>query len=189
MHPQQPASDISVTSTLYAWLSYLIDYPNKNLLCSNEFHFLTSLLASLGFTQNAHSIQALADTPDALLQLQTEYTRLFIQDGKRPAPALPYASFYLENRLWGASTEEIALLYKTRGFHVPPNEIPDALFWELAFLSHVTAQNDTQTEELMLQHMRTWFAMFQRCVEIHAEHIFYLSLVKLIQILIQKEGF
>jgi TorA maturation chaperone TorD len=184
---QQHNANTFGASIIYTWLSYLVDYPNKNFLYSNEVHFLISLLESLRLTQNAHGIQAFASTPDALLRLQLEYTRLFIQDGKRPAAAPPYASFYLEHRLWGESTEEIMRLYKTHGFNLPPNEIPDALCWELAFLAHVAEQGDMQTEGLMLQHMRTWFPIFQEYVETHAEHIFYPTLVKLIQILIQKE--
>jgi len=85
---QQHNANTFGASIIYNWLSYLVDYPNKNFLYSNEVHFLISLLESLRLTQNAHDIQAFASTPDALLRLQLEYTRLFIQDGKRPAAGL-----------------------------------------------------------------------------------------------------
>lgn len=173
---------------VYYSMSQLMNYPNKQF-DQDILNFLIALLNEIDFYQEASILKEFFGQPSPQEKLAIEYTRLFIQDGKNPAPAPPYASFYLENRLWGQSTEEIAILYHTHNFQIPANEIPDAVYWELSFLAHISATGDRHGEDVMLQHMCKWFPLFQQRVESHAAYPFYSILVRLIRLLITKEDF
>lgn len=73
---------------------------------------------------------------DFLLQLQKEYTRLFVTS--RPnVPAPPYGSLYLEKAgmIWGKTTRELVKLYSLAGLMVSEEfkDLPDHFAVELEF--------------------------------------------------------
>jgi TorA maturation chaperone TorD len=74
---------------------------------------------------------------DICLELQKEYTRLFI-NSKPKVPAPPYGSLYLENKgmIWGETTTEAVKLYVEAGLKVAEDfkDIPDHFAAELEFM-------------------------------------------------------
>jgi putative dimethyl sulfoxide reductase chaperone len=82
-------------------------------------------------------MQSYEDDGHIWLDLQKEYTRLFI-NARPKVPAPPYGSLYLENKgmIWGETTLEAVKLYGEAGLKVAEDfkDIPDHFAAELEFM-------------------------------------------------------
>jgi TorA maturation chaperone TorD len=86
----------------------------------------------------------------ALLELEKEYTRLFITAyPKTVAP--PYSSVYLDSEqlVWGKSTAEVARLYEAAGLSINEHfhDIPDHIGAELEFASYLIVEQQKTRED------------------------------------------
>jgi len=122
----------------------------------------------------------------ALLELEREYTRLFITAYPKVV-APPYSSVYLysEQLVWGRSTAEVARLYEAAGLGISReyHDIPDHIAAELEFTSYLIAEQlksdepcSSLAEQLsslekrfLTEHLHRWApAFFSRVVECSA---------------------
>ena len=134
----------------------------------------------------------------ALLELEKEYTRLFVTAYPRVV-APPYSSVYLDEQgqVWGASTAEAARLYEAAGLGMSRDlhDLPDHIAVEMEFASHLIGEqqkrassNDTAVRDLasierrfLSQHLLRWApAFFSRVAEL-SRTAFYRSLAELAQ--------
>jgi len=126
----------------------------------------------------------------ALLELEKEYTRLFITAYPKVV-ALPYSSLYLDSEklVWGRSTAEVARLYEAAGLGINEHfhDIPDHIAAELEFASYLiteqlkNAGNDSLhiqqlssiENRFFIEHLFRWTpAFFSRVIE-HSSVPFY----------------
>ena len=123
----------------------------------------------------------------SLSDLEAEYIRLFVTDiGGVKAP--PYASFYLEKRLMGRSSEDFLNFVKHCGYEIDENIIkgpPDHVSLEIGFLSRLLEENDVECACIMIKKHLLWFDEFREKVKENSDLDFYRELVKLISTLIK----
>ena len=126
----------------------------------------------------------------ALLELEKEYTRLFITAYPR-AVAPPYSSLYLDSErlIWGSSTAEVAKMYEATGLTMSESfhDIPDHIAAELEFASYLIAeqlkgdeQGSPSTERLvsfekrlLTEHLHKWAPAFFKQVAEYPTATFY----------------
>lgn len=80
---------------------------------------------------------AALESPEALVDLQVEYTKLLRGIDRSRGPIEPYESLAREGRLFGATTEAVAAAYREAGFDEidPEAGPPDHAGSELRFLA------------------------------------------------------
>jgi len=134
----------------------------------------------------------------ALLELEKEYTRLFITAYPRVI-APPYSSVYLDGQglVWGRSTAEVARLYEAAGLGMSEDfhDIPDHIAAELEFASYLIVEehkgedNDDRPtrglasieKKFLAEHLFAWApAFFSRVTECSVA-TFYRSVAGLAQ--------
>jgi len=91
----------------------------------------------------ANWLEGWPDQETVLLELEKEYTRLFVNAYPKAA-ALPYSSVYLDKEclVWGRSTAEVARLYESVGLSINEDfhDLPDHIAAELEFASHLITE-------------------------------------------------
>jgi len=96
-----------------------------------------------------------------LKDLQTEYTRLFI-NSYPTLPCPPYESFYREDIVYGKTVSEVTAIYRLHGLaYTYKEEPPDHIGVELDFLAE-TGDKD------FLDRMRQWVLEFTGRVKEHS---------------------
>ncbi len=126
----------------------------------------------------------------ALIELQKEYTRLFINAVPR-IPAPPYSSVFLDRDglVWGESTSRAVRLYEAAGLNVAEDfgDIPDHISAELEFASYLVLEEWKSREsapdradelasierEFLMEHLLLWAVPFFNRVSEHANLTFY----------------
>lgn len=88
-------------------------------------------------TRLERAVHAALASPDALLALQVEYTRLLGSAGGSAQAPQPYESAAVDGRLFGESTERVSAAYASAGWNAlePDAGPPDHVGNELRFLS------------------------------------------------------
>ncbi len=135
--------------------------------------------------------------PELLLDLQRDYTRLFINAfPKMVAP--PYSSVYLDGKgkVWGESTSWVNNLYHEAGLEIAEefHNIPDHIAAELNFAAFLLSGSGNEDgtnlrlyEKLVVEHLALWAPPFlQRVIE-GARQPFYALLAKLVLRLVEEE--
>jgi DMSO reductase family type II enzyme chaperone len=138
----------------------------------------------------------------ALLELEKEYTRLFITAYPRVV-APPYSSVYLDKEqfVWGKSTAEAARLYEAAGLGMNRNyhDIPDHIAAELEFVSYLIAeqqkgdeQGSPSTEQMsalekrfLTEHLYKWVQAFFNRVAEYSRMTFYGMIAELASMFIE----
>jgi len=130
---------------VYSDLSQCFYYPEKPTIAllkgEMEAHLPFYDLVGLDLKPHLDAIKrwmrSHKDDGDIWLELQKEYTRLFI-NSKPKVPAPPYGSLYLEKdgMVWGKTTVEAIKLYVEAGLKVAEDfkDIPDHFAAELEFM-------------------------------------------------------
>lgn len=130
---------------LYSDLSQCFYYPAKPTLSliKGEMESHLPFYELVGIDPEAHFgaikrwVKGYKEEGDLWLDLQKEYTRLFI-NAMPKVPAPPYGSLYLEKEglLWGYTTVEAVKLYIEGGLKIADNfkDIPDHFAVELEFM-------------------------------------------------------
>ena len=130
---------------VYSDLSQCFYYPLKPTIAllkgEMEAHLPFYELVGLDLKPHLDSIkrwmQSHKDDGDIWLELQKNYTRLFI-NAMPKVPAPPYGSLYLEKEglVWGKTTVEAVKLYAEAGLNVAKHftDIPDHFAAELEFM-------------------------------------------------------
>jgi DMSO reductase family type II enzyme chaperone len=145
-------------AVIYRFLSRCFSYPDRELMELFNSARLEEFLQAWHYlsldTEEAIAMIAnwLAQYPDyetALLELDKEYTRLFITAyPKTIAP--PYSSVYLDSEqlVWGKSTAEVARLYEAAGLSINEHfhDIPDHIGAELEFASYLIVEQQKSKE-------------------------------------------
>jgi TorA maturation chaperone TorD len=179
-------------AVIYRFLSRCFSHPEVELIqhfdCARLEEFL-QVWRCLGL-ENSEDIDRAANwltkwpsQETALLELQKEYTRLFIT-AYHKVVAPPYGSVYLnsEKLIWGRSTAEVARLYEAAGLGMNENfhDIPDHIAAELEFASYLIAEQlkrderslsaseqlPTLEKRFLTEHLHKWApAFFNRVVE------------------------
>ena len=152
-HKPQLEDAAIARASAYKLLARCFSYPDLQLLdlfSGDIAGECVGLLASLG-VDAAGGVARIAEwldghvSPDAaLVDLQREYTRLFINAYPRTVVP-PYSSVYLdtERRVWGASTAQVVRMYEaaevgvTEDFH----DIPDHIAAEMEFGCYLAQQS------------------------------------------------
>ena len=209
---QSIAFDTARAAT-YRFLSRCFFYPDKELLeLSNgagleEFLHSWHLLGLNGNEELARIIRWLEGWPEketALLELEKEYTRLFIT-AYPVVVAPPYSSVYLnsDRQVWGPSTAEAVRLYNAAGLGIAKgfDDIPDHIAAELEFVTYLISeqqkhnQNETpMAQELatierkfLTEHLFKWAPLFFGRVGEHSRVAFYSGIALLAQKFIDYE--
>jgi TorA maturation chaperone TorD len=179
-------------AVIYRFLSRCFSHPDVELLTLFDSASLEEFLLSwryLGLEASESMSKAIAwlasclSREHALLELQKEYTHLFIT-GYPKVVAPPYSSIYLDKArlVWGKSTAEVAKLYEAAGLGMSENlhDIPDHIAAELEFASYLIVERQRQLESdpanarkllsieyrFLTEHLSKWApAFFSRVAE------------------------
>lgn len=127
---------------------------------------------------------------DGLLELQVEYTRLFI--GPFHIPASPYESVYRPGsggRVMGESTIKVREMYLSEGLDLSGSvrDLPDHLIAEMEFMSYLAGQEALswgkdpartlsclrKQEAFIDEHLQQWIPKFSAAVCNNARSEFY----------------
>jgi len=159
--------------------SNLLSYPDETSL--DDYGTFVSLISDV-IDKSFYEAEGIN-----LCDLETEYIRLFVTDiGGVKAP--PYASFYLEKRLMGRSSEDFLKFVKHCGYEMDENVIkgpPDHVSLEIGFLSRLLEENHVGCACIMIKKHLLWFDEFREKVKENSNLDFYRELVKLISALIK----
>ena len=145
-------------AVIYRFLARCFSHPDRELIelidSARLEEFLQSwrylgLEASESITRAADWLTKWPSPETALLELEKEYTRLFITAYPKVV-APPYSSMYLnkERLVWGRSTSEVARLYEAAGLsiHKDFHDIPDHIAAELEFASYLIVEQQKDRE-------------------------------------------
>lgn len=145
-------------AVIYRFLSRCFSHPDSELLELFDSARLEEFLQSWRYLGSDASegidkaVEWLTGQPSrevAFLELQKEYTRLFITAYPR-AIAPPYSSVYLGKKrtVWGESTSTVAKLYEAAGLGMSEafHDIPDHVAAELEFASYLIVEQQRQWE-------------------------------------------
>jgi TorA maturation chaperone TorD len=177
---------------VYRFLSRCFSHPDRELLelfdSARVEEFLQNwrylgLGTSESVTRAADWLTKWPSPETALLELQKEYTRLFITAYPRVV-APPYSSVYLGKKrtVWGESTSTVAKLYEAAGLGMGENfhDIPDHIAAELEFASYLIVEQRKQQQsdldnarklldierKFLTEHLSQWApAFFSRVAE------------------------
>ncbi len=177
-------------STLYKFFSKCFYYPDKDL--TELFHPDTIEPFVQIFAENQTNQILFLDWIDKcesksamLRDLQVEYTRLFITAVPK-ALAPPYASFYLENEIYGQASSEISELYQQHGFRISGQmkEPADHLALELEFLYRIVDMHEWKgiEAEFLRKHILNWLNDFFLRVKEEASLPVYPYLVSILKL-------
>lgn len=131
--------------------------------------------------------------------LHRAYTRLFLGPGRPIAP--PYESAYVEGRLAGEASTQVAHCYAEAGLQVVCRddryELPDHVAVELAFMAHLAAQEERdpgQAEEwrerqrrFLREHLTRWLPQFCQDIEASQAHPFYCDAARAAKRLVEED--
>jgi TorA maturation chaperone TorD len=158
-------------------------------------------------------MQSYNDNGDIWLDLQKDYTRLFI-NARPKAEASPYGSLYLEKEglVWGKTTVEAVKLYAEAGLKVAEHfkDIPDHFAAELEFMWYLireeikarggmltgdsTAVDNEKAEKMadlqskfLKNHIGAWHEAFLNRVRFHTRSVFFSEVSALARDFISKE--
>ena len=158
-------------------------------------------------------VQSYKEDGDIWLNLQKEYTRLFII-AKPKVPAPPYGSLYLEKEglVWGTTTVEAVKLYAEAGLKVAEHfkDIPDHFAAELEFMWYLIREEikarggmtkedssavDIEKAEKMAglqskffkKHIGAWYERLLQRVRSSTRSVFYSEVSALARDFISKE--
>lgn len=175
-----------VRAIIYRFLSRCFSHPDSELLELFDSARLEELLqswrylgldASEGIDKAVEWLAAQPNREDALLELQKEYTRLFITAYPQVV-APPYSSVYLgkERTVWGESTSVVAKLYEAAGLGISKSfhDIPDHIAAELEFASYIIVEQRRQRgsdpenarklldieRKFLMEHLSRWAPAF-----------------------------
>jgi len=200
-------SKATARAVIYRFLSRCFSHPERELLELFDSARLEEPLQSwryLGLEASegiARAVDWLAGWPGreaALLELEKEYTRLFVTAYPKVV-APPYSSVYLDEqrRVWGASTAEAARLYEAAGLGMSRDfhDLPDHIAVELEFASHLISEqqkraggNDSTVRDLasiekrfLAEHLFRWAPAFFSRVGEQSRTTFYQAIAELAQ--------
>ncbi len=139
-------------AVIYRFLSRCFSHPDRELIelfSSARLEEFLQAWCYLGLeglehvARVANWLKARPNQEAVLVELEKEYTRLFITAyPKTIAP--PYSSVYLdkERLVWGESTAEAARLYEAAGLGISENfhDIPDHIAAEFEFVSYLISE-------------------------------------------------
>ena len=192
-HDQEDASaaETKLVSSLYSLLALTMRYPDPSFCNAQLLDTVESLLESLDWQDPLAEFRHWRKTtPGFLDDLRTEYTRLFITASPR-STIPPYASIYIDGSgtLCGPTTGRTRDFYRDYGYDLADTtELADHISIELDFLAAVTAEGQTEAEELFLQTLfRPWFERFQQSSIQEARHPFYKVSIQLIDFFTKEE--
>jgi DMSO reductase family type II enzyme chaperone len=201
-------------AVIYRFLSRCFSHPDRELIelidsaRLEEFLLSWRYLGSAASENVAKAVEWLAGRPsreDALLELQKEYTRLFIT-GYPQVVAPPYSSVYLGNQrtVWGQSTAEVAKLYEAAGLGISEefHDIPDHIAAELEFASYLIVEQQRQLEsdpdnaqklldierKFLIEHLSQWAPVFFSRVAECSRLPFYSEIARFAQRFIQADA-
>lgn len=166
---------------LYRLLTVLFRYP----VTGEKLSALANVQIA-GDTQLAQAIQSLQETlvEDAnfVERLNIEATRLM--EGPGVTPAVPYASYYLNNQqLMGSAAQAARRTYLEHGVEPGQGSLPpDHICLELGFLSVLAEQalSDEFSEDalhaslvFLREHLKPWLPMFCTALEVNSQEPFF----------------
>ena len=159
--------------------SNLLSYPDETSL--DDYRTFVSLISDV-IDKSFYEAEGIN-----LSDLEAEYIGLFVTDiGGAKAP--PYASFYLEKRLMGRSSEDFLKFVKYCGYEMDENIIkgpPDHVSLEIGFLSRLIEENHIECACIMIKKHLLWFDEFRKRVKENSNLDFYRELVELISAIIK----
>lgn len=159
-----------------------IDMQSKSLLYSQKY-----LKLALAFRP-----------PDAKTSpdLSSAYSQLFLGPG-RPIAQL-YGSTYLEGQLFGETTVQVQQMYAEAGLRIPESqrELPDHLSIELAYMAHLTFQEErdpsnsslwrTRQLKFLRGHLGRWLPELCNTLEQNNAHPYYLLAAQTAKLLVDR---
>ncbi len=136
--------------------------------------------------------------PDAKTSpdLSSAYCQLFLGPG-RPIAQL-YGSTYLEGSLFGESTVQVQQMYAKSGLRIPESqhELPDHLSIELAYMAHLTFQEErdpansslwrTRQLKFLRDHLGRWLPELCNTLEQNNAHPYYLLAARTASLLVDR---
>jgi len=193
-------------AVVYRFLARCFSYPDGQLLSLFDDARIEEFLQSwhlLGMDKEEAIPEASrwliesCEPETALLELEKEYTRLFIAAYPQKVVAPPYSSVYLGSgrQVWGASTAQVARLYEAAGLGMNQSfhDVPDHIAAELEFMSYLILEqqghNDNETgraremasieKKFLTEHLCKWAPLFFDQVAEHSRSDFYRSIARL----------
>ncbi|MFP3983296.1 MAG: molecular chaperone [Desulfurivibrionaceae bacterium] len=174
--------------TIYRLLAQLMRDPAEEL--SDEIiSVFYLLLDDLKWNKAKEEVRSALDNSDDFIEdLQTEYTRLFINASPHVI-APPYASVNMpgEGTLYGPISEKTKDFYKSRGYDLDDHDLPDHIVNELEFLAIMADEDQEGLEEFLQSLFRPWFAEFKAKVCRESQHPYYRVTIQLIDFFTKKE--
>jgi len=158
-------------AVLLSLSSELLDYPDQSTSGIQRF-----CMECENLKLSAENIE---DRDLALSELESEYIRLFAANFKG-AGSPPYASFYAEKRIMGRAAVNILNFYQDCGYEFNADAIkgpPDHISLELAFLSRLLEEGQTDSAALMIANHLNWLSLFETSVKNGADMKFYPSIL------------
>jgi TorA maturation chaperone TorD len=210
----QSTESKTARAVIYRFLSRCFSHPDRELIelfgSARIQEFLQSwryldLDAEEAVTRITNWLAQYPDCETALLELDKEYTRLFITAYPK-AVAPPYSSVYLdkERLVWGQSTAGAAKSYEAAGLGISKDfhDIPDHIAAELEFVSYLILEqqrhNGTEadkTQEMasierkfLKEHLCKWAPLFLGRVGEYSRVAFYSTIARLAQKFIDYES-
>ena len=199
---------------LYRFLQLTNTYPNNTLLEVLQSSELWDSLECAVETLDIEGqeiirglstwIKSYQDNKKLLLDLQIEYTYLFI-NAIPHVPASPYESAYTDRRLlMGEPVSKVIQAYRKAGLNIrlDYDNLPDHIATEIEFMFFLVRQesiqqNSTeksatntwkeQQKHFMEKHLAIWGPLFLSKVEEHTRILFYRLVAKLCDIFFQSE--
>jgi DMSO reductase family type II enzyme chaperone len=202
-------------AVVYRFLARCFSYPDKELLSLFDRTRIEEFLQSwhlLGMDEKeevstaSRWLKEFCEPGTALLELEKEYTRLFIAAYPNKVVAPPYSSVYLgdSRQVWGASTAQVARLYEAAGLGMNENfhDVPDHIAAELEFASYLIAEqqkhNSTEADKtremasierkFLTEHLCKWATLFLSRVAEYSKVDFYCVIARLAQKFIDYES-
>ena len=184
-------AELATFADIFAFLALLMRYPEKSFFDNEFLDTLENLLGRLDLEHFQHKITKWrASINDPLLDVQVEYTRLFINDAPNLV-APPYGSVYLESdgTLQGKTTEATRAFYRQYGFDITNiSEPADHISLELEFVSRLYRQGDAEAAETFLSTLfLPWFTRFMEKLTPELRHPFFTVTMQLISLFIKEE--
>lgn len=198
----------------YRFLSRCFSHPDRELIELFDSARLEEFLQSWrylgleGLEDVARVTNWLKEWPSqeaALLELEKEYTRLFITAYPETV-APPYSSVYLDKEriIWGKSTAEAARLYQAAGLGISQDfhDIPDHVATEMEFVSHLILEQRRNSSpeadkthklasierQFVAEHLCKWAPLFLGSVSEHSRVAFYSGIALLARKFIEYES-